>query len=381
MLKLGILGLGNCGNQIADLGKATRNIPGLAINTSEKDIANVKNVDTFIIGDSKGAGKDRSIAKTFVKKTVKELLANEKFSSFIKEQEVVVIASSTGGGSGSGIAPMMCHLLSEVFKNTKFIILHVLPSLKESLVAQQNTVEYLQELMNFDATYMSYDNNRQDGVPSNILMSEINKAIIDDLCVLRGDYQIPTVFTSIDEKDTLKILGTKGRLQVARVQDIKEKDLDNTTIEEMMVQSIKFSKHMTEFQRDMSVKRTGVILNLNEKINTMVDSNLPHVKSFIGEPVEGFEHIAVIRQEMNLKNNALLMMAGLSIPDDRIEKISQRIKEVEATLRAESKSSILNSLETSSLDRIRSSMDNSTLLPDEEEVVEVDIDDLMSNYF
>lgn len=381
MLKLGILGLGNCGNQIADLGKATRNIPGIAINTSEKDISNVKHIDTFIIGDSKGAGKDRTIAKTFVKKTVKELLANEKFSSFIKEQEVVVVASSTGGGSGSGIAPMMCHLLSEVFKNTKFIILHVLPSLKESLVAQQNTIEYLQELMNFDATYMSYDNNRQDGVPSNVLMAEINKAIIDDLCVLRGDYQIPTVFTSIDEKDTLKIIGTKGRLQVARVQDIKEKDLDDTTVEDMLINNIKFSKHMTEFQRDKSVKRTGIILNLNEKINAMVDSNIPTVKTFIGEPVEGFEHIAVLHQGMELKNNALLMMAGLSIPDDRIEKISQRIKEVESSLRSESRSTILDSLETSSLDKIRSSIDSSSLVADEEDVVEVDIDDLMSNYF
>lgn len=380
MLKLGILGLGNCGNQIADLGKAMKNIPGLAINTSEKDISNVKHIDTFIIGDSKGAGKDRTIAKTFVKKTVKELLANEKFSGFMKEQEVVVIASSTGGGSGSGIAPMMCHLLSEVYKNTKFIILHVLPSLKESLVAQQNTVEYLQELMNFDATYMSYDNNRQDGVPSNILMSEINKQIIEDLCVLRGDYQIPTVFTSIDEKDTLKILGTKGRLQVARIYDIKEKDLDNRSIEELMIDSIKFSKHMTEFQRDMSVKRTGVILNLNEKINRMIDSNLPLVKSFIGEPVEGFEHIGIIQNNMEIKNNAMLIMSGLSIPDDRIEKISQRIKEVQESLRNESRSSILDSLETSSLDRIRDSINNTSLV-EEEETVEVDIDDLLSNYF
>ncbi len=379
MLKIGILGLGNCGNQLADLGKVSRNIPGLAINTSEKDIANVKHIDTFIIGDNKGAGKDRSIAKSFVKKTIKELLGQEKFFSFIKDLEVVIIASSTGGGSGSGIAPMMCHLLSEIYKNKKFILLHVLPSLKESLAAQQNTIEYLQEIMNFDATYMSYDNGRMDNVPANIMMKTINEQIIEDICVLRGDYQIPTIYTSIDEKDALKILSTKGRLQIARAHDIKEKDLDKESIEDLLIHSIKFSNYMTEFQRDNSVKRTGVILNLNEKINSLVDTNMSQVKGFIGEPIEGFEHIAVLQPNMGIRNTAFLMMAGLSTPDDRIEKISQRVKEIEESLKDES-TSILETLDTSKLDNIRSGI-GTNIVNEEEAVKEVDIDDIMSFYF
>lgn len=378
MLKVGILGLGNCGNQLADLGKMTRTIPGLAINTSEKDIANVKHIDTFIIGDNKGAGKDRSIAKSFVKKTIKELLAQEKFSTFINELEVVIIASSTGGGSGSGIAPMMCHLLSELYKNKKFILLHVLPSLKESLAAQQNTIEYLKEIMKFESTYMSYDNGRMDDVPANIMMKTINEQIIEDICVLRGDYQTPTVYTSIDEKDALKILSTKGRLQVARVHDIKEKDLDKQSVEDLMIQSIKFSNYMTEFQRDNSVKRTGVILNLNEKINNSVDTNIPELKNFIGEPIEGFEHITVLQQEIGIKNSALLIMAGLSAPDDRIEKISQRVKEIENSLKSET-TSIVKSLDTSKFDSIRSGI-GTNITDEEDDVEEVDIENIMSFY-
>lgn len=378
MLKVGILGLGNCGNQLADLAKTSRNIPGLAINTSEKDIANVKHIDTFIIGDNKGAGKDRSIAKTFVKKTIKELLAQEKFSTFIKEQEVVIVASSTGGGSGSGIAPMMCHLLSEIYKNKKFILLHVLPSLKESLAAQQNTIEYLQEIMNFDATYMSYDNGKMDNVPANIMMKSINEQIIEDICVIRGDYQLPTIYTSIDEKDALKILSTKGRLQIARVHDIKEKDLDKQSIEELVINSIKFSDYMTEFQRDNSVKRTGVILNLNEKINSSVDTNMPTVKGFIGEPIEGFEHITVLQPNMGIRNSAFMIMAGLSTPDDRIEKISQRVKEIEESLKSES-TSILDTLDTSKFDSIRSGI-GTNIVDEDEAIEEVNIEDIMSFY-
>lgn len=377
MLKVGILGLGNCGNQIADLGKISRNIPGLAINTSEKDIANVKHIDTFIIGDNKGAGKDRSIAKSFVKKTIKELLGQEKFTSFIKEQEVIVIASSTGGGSGSGIAPMMCHLLSDIYKNKKFILLHVLPSLKESLAAQQNTIEYLQEIMNFKATYMSYDNGKMDHVPANVMIKSINEQIIEDICVMRGDYQLPTIYTSIDEKDALKILSTNGRLQIARVHDIKEKDLDKQSVEDLLIHSIKFSDYMTEFQRDNSVKRTGVILNLNEKVNSLVDTNMPAVKGFIGEPIEGFEHITVLQPNMEIRNSAFMIMAGLSTPDDRIEKISQRVKEIEESLKSES-TSILESLDTSKFDSIRSGIGSNIV--DEEEVEEVNIEDIMSLY-
>ena len=75
MLKTGIIGIGNAGNQVAALGLSTKDIPALAINASEKDLDTIQiKMDAIIFGDSAGSGKDRSIAKGFVKNNIKDLI-------------------------------------------------------------------------------------------------------------------------------------------------------------------------------------------------------------------------------------------------------------------------------------------------------------------
>ena len=177
MIRLGLIGIGNCGNQVVSLAKETKDIPGIAINTSDKDLENVKNLTVFKIGSSKGAGKSRDKAKAYVKQMMKQLLSQEKFKSHIDENDVVAVVASTGGGTGSGISVMLTHLLSTMYVDKRFILVHVLPSLKESLAAQQNTIEYLKEMNNFNATYMSYDNGCKDGLPSNIMMKQMIKIL------------------------------------------------------------------------------------------------------------------------------------------------------------------------------------------------------------
>ena len=101
MLKVGIIGIGNAGNQVAALGLATKDIPALAINASEKDLdtLNIK-MDAIIFGDSSGSGKDRSIAKGFVKENIKELIKDEAFKRFMDQTDIVFVVNSTGGGTG-----------------------------------------------------------------------------------------------------------------------------------------------------------------------------------------------------------------------------------------------------------------------------------------
>ena len=328
MIRLGLIGIGNCGNQVVSLAKETKDIPGIAINTSDKDLENVKNLTVFKIGSSKGAGKSRDKAKAYVKQMMKQLLSQEKFKSHIDENDVVAVVASTGGGTGSGISVMLTHLLSTMYVDKRFILVHVLPSLKESLAAQQNTIEYLKEMNNFNATYMSYDNGCKDGLPSNVMMKQMNEEIVEDLAVIRGDYLLSTPFTSIDEEDLTKILEVPGRLVVHRVYDIKEKDIDKVGIEDMLIQKLSDTTYSTELHNDNRVMKMGVILNVTEKLSNKIDTNFTEFKNQIGNPIEGFEHVAIIEPSMNLKNRAIVISSGLSLPEDRIEKINERIQEI-----------------------------------------------------
>ena len=90
MLNVGIIGLGNAGNQVAVLAKEKLNIPVIAINSSEKDLETVpdsipKKKITDKDGISHGAGKDRMLAKKFLKDSVMKLLKDEDVTSMITD--------------------------------------------------------------------------------------------------------------------------------------------------------------------------------------------------------------------------------------------------------------------------------------------------------
>ena len=95
-LSVGILGIGNCGGQIAALGKSTKNIPGMVINSSERDIDAVKSIgsiDAFILGDGRGAGLNRTIGKNYVKRNFKSLLENEAYKKFIDDIDYIFVVN------------------------------------------------------------------------------------------------------------------------------------------------------------------------------------------------------------------------------------------------------------------------------------------------
>ena len=345
MLSVGIIGIGNAGSQVASLGKEKLGVEVLCINSSEKDLQTIPDtVNKILIGDSKGAGKERAEAKKFLKDSIMSMIRNEDLIK-VFDNEVVFIISSTGGGTGSGTSILLSNVISEVYPDSKVIIVGILPTVKEALSTQLNTIEYLKELYETltDATYMLYDNDKLAKLPSHIMMQKINESIIDDIDVIRGKYQLPTRFSSIDEKDMGNIISTKGRIVIVGLKDIKEKDLDETTLENLLIDQFKTNTHC-EIQRDKIVNRTGVISNLSDRLNEKFDSHLPEVQEFIGSPVEEFEHI-VVNADRHLANNVFIICSGLTAINDRIRKINDRIDEINELQRQKEEDSELNGID------------------------------------
>ena len=328
MLNVGVIGIGNAGSQVAALAMKKLGVSVLAINSSEKDLQTLPSqVPYKLIGDARGAGKERSAAKRFLKESIMEIM-NDKELSNLFDVDVLFVVSSTGGGTGSGTAIILSNIMSEYLSKTKVISVGILPTLKEALSTQLNSIEYMQELYDTlgDATYMLYDNDKLSKLPSTTMMQAINEAIVNDIDVIRGTYQLPTRFSSIDEKDMSNIISTKGRIAIASLRDIKEKDIDEISIEELIVREFK-TNSQCELQRDKIVHRTGVIANLSDRINEKFDSHIPAVQEFIGAPVEEFEHVS-INEDRHLPNNIFLIAAGLTQVNDRIRKINDRIEEI-----------------------------------------------------
>ncbi len=351
MLDVSVVGIGNAGSQVAALAADKLKIPVLVINSSEKDLQTIpETIPHYLMGDEKGAGKERQAAKLFLKDSVMDILSKD-FAQDVFNKEVVFVVSSTGGGTGSGTALVLADVIREVYHDTKVILVGILPTLKEALSTQVNTIEYMKELYETlgDATYMIYDNEKLAKLPSTIMMQKINQSIVDDIDVIRGTYQHPTRYASIDEKDAGNIISTSGRIVIAALRNLKEKDIDEVTLEDLLIEQFKINTHC-EIQRDKIVKRTGVISLLSERLNERFDTNLVEVQKFIGTPVESFEH-TVINADRQLENCVFLIAAGLTQINDRIRKINDRIEEINEQQMQREDDSELSDIDLQSLNK------------------------------
>ncbi len=349
MLKVGIIGIGNAGNQVAKAAFEAGIKSVIAINSSERDLATVENfIPSLLIGDKKGAGKDRNNAKEFIKANIMKIVEEKILDEIIADKDIVYVVSSAGGGTGSGMAPLVRDFLSRAYPEVKFNIIGILPPLSESLAAQQNKVEYLQELKKSTPHYMLYDNGKFEHLGVAGMIKAVNDAIVEDLKVIVGYYQTTTELTSIDEKDALRILSTPGRCVIGSISGFREKDLDDESIEKRLVKQIKNGAH-AELQLDKIVKRSGLIVNLNKNLYDTLDTTTPEIKQAFGEPIEGFEHILI---DEGVESRVAIIMSGLSIPDDRIVKTIQRIEEIQSKLNTK-KTSVLDEYNVKELAAVR----------------------------
>ena len=364
MLKVGIIGIGNTGNQIAALAAERINIPVVAINSSGKDLETIPdNIPKKLIQDkdgiSQGAGKDRSLAKKYLKDSVMSLIMDEDIQSMLKDIDTVFIVSSTGGGTGSGTAPLVADIFSSTFKDVKFIMVGVLPVKSEALSAHVNTLEYLNELYKVldKVTYMLYDNDKVSNLPSYQIMEKVNNEVVSDIDVIRCTYNYTTKYDSIDDRDCMRLISFPGRLVVARLENFKEKDCDNVTIEDMLIDILKRNCHV-EAQRDKKIMSSGIITNLSQRLTEEFDNNIPRVREFTGDPLHAFNHIYV-NTDRNQPNNVFLIMSGLTPVNDKINLISDRIEEIEERQKILEADDALSSLELKSLsDKIADEKDD-----------------------
>ena len=338
--KIAIIGLGNAGSQVAYM--AERKYPELFdtiyINSSEADLSMVKSDSLkFKIGERdeiEGSGKNRTKMKEYLKKDVGYILNDTALQELIRMKKYCFLVTSAAGGTGSGATPVMMEILRQLFPDTNFVLIGILPQLSASLMEQGNALEFLTELYDIlgeSTTYMIYDNESTKDLPPTKALEVVNENIVEDLHVLSGVENYPTPYESIDEADLESIITTPGRLLVVRVNSgLTEKAMEDNNLDEIIIKTIKRSSH-TETDRNRKVTRWGIITYFTDEVNKLYAPNLDKLIEFIGTPVERFNHNAINQGPENL--NFLYMIAsGLSPINDRVKKITERIDELKAAL-------------------------------------------------
>lgn len=347
-LKIGILGIGNAGSQVANLGKQN-GFEAYIVNVSKDDVSMTSGVDNAIIGNEMGSGKNRDLAKKYGKAAIKDLIQLEQFSAFINSCQIVFVTYSLAGGTGAALGPMMTAVLKASFRNAddskriRFVNLGIAPAIFESLQGQENMIATLKELQSYESCYGLYDNNNYADYPVQEMMLRINKQIIEDLKVIRGDYNLLSQYNQIDPQDMLNIMSFNGMFRIASAVGFQEKDLGKQSIEDLLLKDIDSGAGI-ELDRDKIVKCLAPIVNIRQGISAQYNAALPKLHERVGEAAAGFEHYYIIGEdEEHLQNRVHVIMTGLSMPDDRLTKVVQRIEEGKKAQAVTKKSSVLAS--------------------------------------
>lgn len=213
--KILLIGVGQCGNNIINefesIGYNT-----LAINTSELDLETVSVEHQFIIPGAQGCAKNRGKAKRYLSKSYNKIISTieSKFNS----QEIVFVAFSLGGGTGSGMSPLLIDTLSRKFYNKKFGAIAVVPSEDESIQCKLNTLEAYNELMhvpNLRTVFMIDNNSIKSKVQINKRFAGLFNAVVN--------MDKPNVNGVVDVSEIETLLSTKG---IAQILEFKSTSLN-----------------------------------------------------------------------------------------------------------------------------------------------------------
>lgn len=391
MKKFAILGIGNCGSQIANLAytKYPELFTPVFINSSDADLAMVKsdNVLKFKIGESgevEGSGKNREKMQSFLRPAIINILTNEEFSSLISTSEYCFVCSSTAGGTGSGSALVMMEFLRRFFTDTHFILVSVLPKYQASMLELMNTLEFLQELyVTLDSssrvTYMMYDNETVSNMSPTVGLTKVNESIVEDIRILTGVDCYPTPYDSIDDADMESLITTPGRLMVCRIPSsiseqyiLSEKKMEDNDLGAEIIKSIKKSNH-TEFERDHNNPRRGIITYLTPAVGNMYSPEMPKLDESIGVAVETFQHNAINETGKENLNFLYIIASGLSPINDRSQKIKDRVEELRNGLPKENAYAL--GKESISSNSMRKNIDNDAI-----DVKDIVVDDIFAKF-
>ena len=212
-INLAVIGVGQAGSRIAEVFHKSGYDVGV-INTSAQDLEFIDvmpNQKLLLEGSLGGTGKDLDLGREIFADS--ESLIEEFASEVLDGNDMVYLAISGGGGTGSSSAETLVTMLFNT--GMPIGVIYVLPKATEDARSKQNSVDTLSRLAKMTASNMVsslvvVDNARIEQIYANLSQSQFwstsNKAIVDPLHTFNVLTSRPSRFTSLDPSDFAKII-------------------------------------------------------------------------------------------------------------------------------------------------------------------------------
>lgn len=314
-----VVGCGDGGAMIAqEIRKAVPNTVAICYNTSAANMDKVR-VDVKIIPKAEdGSGKVRDYSKDVFKQgSYKNLLGNVE--AMIKSNpniEYVIVCTTTDGGTGSGVSPMVAKLLSQNIE-VPVIIVGVYPMLAEDAIAQYNTMMWQTEVEKTGLPYMIFDNEVSNIRNKAMIHNIVNTEIAGCMQIIAGDVYGPSPITTIDTKDMyMMLIHTGKRIMLASSDRALKSDqtLDNYVM-----------NMLADCNQPMpsSASAIGVFLKGPTNVISKLDTSLTEIRKTYGDATLQYTHI-----EESEDTRISIIFSGCNEPVERLYQIRGRYDDI-----------------------------------------------------
>lgn len=291
------------------------NFKTLFINTAEEDLNTLVEINPdhkYKIINGEGCHKDRNIAKELAIGDIDAIY--RKLELDILKKEIIGVVFSSGGGTGSGIGPLLTDYISTKNPDKIVCIITVFPSVEESIRTQINayeTFKEISEIKNLGSVFV-LDNNKLDKIKINEKFS----SLFDCLS------KLPTYLNergNIDKGEFKELLGTKGVsiIGVIKLNDDKYLNKNNKLdITEAIIKDIKLRNIFAPLENNNIIKYIAISCPILK--GYPINYNL--LKKELGIYTD-------IYTSYNDENLVIYVISGLSLPLTRLNQIEQIIYE------------------------------------------------------
>lgn len=328
MLKAQVIGIGAAGNKAtleAINSKVVKVENTMLVNSTLRDIPkeyDSKNGKVAEIGNSEleGCAKQREDGKSLALTA----LQNNKLDldGFIKpDTDLVVVVTSTEGGTGSGASVIIAHYLKAVLKLN--VLMFTFTGFEEDVRGLSNTVEFFKDLKEEYTVQILRNKKFLQEANGNMLKAETlaNKEFAIRLDILLGN-PIKVSHQNIDRRDLFKMATTHGYMDI-QYREITDKIRNVTQFNEILQDMIDSSKGMDVNSPSQTV--LGVIINIPENERDFIDYECKTILNHYGDaPFDKFRHI---QSEKGMSNFISFISSGMKIPVAEIQDVYDKYLE------------------------------------------------------
>jgi cell division GTPase FtsZ len=347
-LRFGVVGLGQAGSRIAETFYGL-GYEACAMNTATQDLEYIRLPENrrillpFALG---GAGKELDNGRQAVEQNA-ELVLEQIGKLFGDGNEMILLAVSGGGGTGSGGAEAMLSLLATLGKPVG--VIYVLPMESEDSLSKHNSVVTLGKLAKMASTdvittLIVVDNAKIELIYPGLSKAEFwttaNTAIVGPLHLFNHLSAMPTPYDSLDSMDFGRIF-TAGDCTIYGMIEVEDY-METTSIAEAVLENLQQGLLASDF--DLKEARFGgfILVGSLEVLRKLPAENIHYAQHMISEACDYAQLTKGVYEMEDMAGSDCVrlytMFSGLGLPAGRIEALKRQAEEQMSQVRAKEES-------------------------------------------